>query len=562
MACASVIVVAVALVYWPGVDGFWGRDDFAQLAISRLLGTPWPLFVQDHYPVPGAVFRPLGFASMWFETALFGTDYRAHAIVDLALHAGVALALFGLLRRLAVTPAIALACTLLFALHPVTVGTALWWSARFDVLATLFLLLSLIAASAWRERGDMLTGVAALLAALAAMACKEIGLVAVLPLSLFGLHHARTQPGGRTRALRAVAWAGFCAIGYLAWRACVLGTASSALTGSVPMGQAIAKGMLDWVRLAPGYFSFWVRLDGASRGVLLGAAVVLVVAVARVWWREVPRRHALALSCGACLLLAPALLQAPIAALNAEPLSAHASAIEAAMQSRLYYLGLAGIAVMLAAGLSACASGRKGGAVLLLSPWLAVLAFAPVSHDAARSFAQRSQAISAVAREAVAAVDRLDVPPMGCRIEFLDVTFAPEWGIYVSMDSIVKALGADLGRVGHCVIRADQATWFGLFAAPMNEVDAAPYRPFDVDGAPLPWRRVGDLVIGYLQPPVAWKAEDLAGTIFLRWSEGAFEEVRVEVVGGKLVTVHPVPPCGTAGSGVRSCAARRRPAAA
>ncbi len=94
-----VLAVLVALVYWPGLYGFWGRDDFMQLAFARLVGSPWPLFVHDHYfPVPGSIFRPLGFASFWLWQALFGTDYFANAFGDMLLHIAVSFALFRVIR--------------------------------------------------------------------------------------------------------------------------------------------------------------------------------------------------------------------------------------------------------------------------------------------------------------------------------------------------------------------------------------------------------------------------------------------------------------------------------
>ena len=38
------IALVVALVYWPGLGGFWTRDDYMQLAFARLVGSSWPVF--------------------------------------------------------------------------------------------------------------------------------------------------------------------------------------------------------------------------------------------------------------------------------------------------------------------------------------------------------------------------------------------------------------------------------------------------------------------------------------------------------------------------------------
>jgi len=537
VAAVLAIVVVTAFVCWPGIHGYWGRDDFMQLAFARLVGSAWPVFVHDHYvPAPGTVFRPLGFASFWLGEALFGIDYRAHAIADLALHAGVALALFFLLRRVAVPIGLAACSALLFAVHPAVVGTSLWWSARFDLLATLFVLLALNAGFAYREHARAGTLACALAAALAAMLSKETGLAAVPLLSLLWLRWAWSDRAHRVAAMRAVALAWLCLLLWFGWRGCVLGTLGSGITGSMPLSLAIAKGLQDWFRQMPGYLLFWPRLDGLQRSVLALAAIALVVVACLppAAAGASSRRRDLAV-CGLGLVLLPALLQAPVAALNAAPLDDAMSAVEAAMQSRLYYLGVAGVAMLLAAMLVPTRAATSRGRLAFAVPLAAiVLVYATVARDGAVAFAARSVDISAVAREAVSAVSALDLPARRCHVVFLDVDPAPEWSIYVSMDSIVKATSPDLGRVAHCWFEGNYPTWFHLLAAPVDAADASPYRPLEVAGEPLPWRRIGGLAIAYLQPPERVDTAALETMRFLRWRDGRFEDATREVVEGRL----------------------------
>jgi len=528
---AFAVVALVAVVYWPGLHGDWGRDDFMQLAFARLVGSPWPPFVQDHYvPAPGTVFRPLGFASFWLSAALFGTDYAAHAAGDLALHAGVALALFGLLRRAALPAPPAFAATLIFALHPAAIGTALWWSARFDLLAALFVLLALRAGLAYREDGRPLALAGALAALLAALSSKEIGLVAVPALSLLWL---RRGPAPR-RAWGAIALAWLCAAAWFGWRWHVLGTPASGLTGAMPIAQALAKGLRDWLHQAAGYLSYAPRLGGPARIALAAAALLAALLAAAAFARRRPQRGLADLAlAGLCLVALPALVQAPVAALNAAPLGPGMSAVEAAMQARLYYLGLAGVAMLVAALLApawaaAATPLRRGAALAPLVLIAAVLG--GVSHGQARAFAARSAEIAAVAHEAVAAVAALDLPHARCRVVFLGVEPPPEWSIYVSMDSVVKALSADPRRVGHCWFEADYPTFFNLMAAPAEAADALPYRPLEIDGAAVPWRRIGGLVAAYVRPPAAAvQAQALDGLRVLRRTPGGFADVTAEV---------------------------------
>jgi hypothetical protein len=527
----ALIVVAVVFVLAPGVHGDWGRDDYFQLALTRLIGSPWPLFAHDHFPVPGSVFRPLGFASMWLGVQWFGTDYALHAWSDVALHAAVALALSALLRQLRIATLPAALATLAFALHPAAAGPALWWSARFDVLATLFVLLALVAAVRYRDGGNRAWLAAALLAALAAMLSKEIGLVAVAATGMLWLRQALTEPAQRRRAAIACAAAVACAALYFGWRACVLGTAASGLTGSTPLGDALVAGVGAWLRQASAYLTFWPRLDAYSR-VAVVALVFASLPALRVA-RERARDDVAIVLCGLVLLVSPALLQAPVAALNARPLGTAESAIEAAMQSRLYYLGIAGGALILATLLDRARRAR----IAAYGPGLAAIAacvlvaFGATARRDAQAFAERSARNAAVAHAAIDAVDALALPATPCHVVFLGVEPAPEWSVFVSMDSVVKALDADLARVAPCWFHANYPTWFFLLPAAVDASAALPYRPLQVDGRDVPWLRVGGATIAYLQAETGIGVD--ARARYLRWNGTRFDEVSADVAAGR-----------------------------
>ena len=535
--CAVVAVaVIVAWVLAPGVAGDWGRDDYFQLAFVRLLGSPWALFVHDHFaPAPGSVFRPLGFASMWLGVELFGTDYAAHAWCGIALHGLVALALYALLRRARTGGPAALVATLLFALHPATTGTALWWSARFDVLAALFTFSAMRAAIAYREERTGALLAQALVAAFAAMLSKEVGLVAVAALVLQWTHWAIVEPPQRRRAATTVAAAFACAIAYLGLRAAVLGTPASALTGALPLGDAIVKGLVEGVRQMPAYLTFWPRLQMPARTLLVVAAFVVFAALVsrRGRWRT---DFAL-LASGAAVLMLPLLLQAPVAALNAQPLDAGQSVVEAAMQSRLYYMGLGGVAMILAVVFDRV--WRDGTplrrASVVFFAMLAGLVVGAMSRDDARAFAERSTQNARLAHAAVAAVDALELPGSPCHVVFLGVEPPPEWSLFVSMDAVVKALDAHPALVDRCWFHADFPTWFFLQPRPVAAADALPYEPLRLDGREVPWLAVGNAATAYLSPPP--RGIDAAARSrmrWLRWNGEGFDDVSDEVSAGRL----------------------------
>jgi hypothetical protein len=419
-------------------------------------------------------------------------------------------------------------------MHPAASGTALWWSARFDLLATAFVLLALNAAFAYRASARAGALLAALAAALAAMLSKEIGLVAIAAMMIVWTHWAIVEPAQRRRALLAIGAALLCAGVYFIWRAAVLGTPASGLTGTLPLGTVIAKGLADWLHQAPGYFSYWTRLGFVARVLLVAALLAIVLST----WRQRTGWHndLAPLLCGACLLLLPALLQAPVAALNAQPLGIGESAVEAAMQSRLYYLGIAGAALILAVMLERV---RRAGAgmrwpALAAFVVFALFALAGTAHEDARAFAQRSSHNARIAHAAVAAVDALALPDAPCHVVFLGIEPPPEWGVFVSMDSVVKALDTDASRVARCWFHANYPTWFFLQPTPVDAAAAAPYPPLRLDGREVPWLRIGTATLAYLQAPARIGADDRLHMRYLRWNGTRFDDVTTDVAEGRL----------------------------
>lgn len=532
----AIVVAAIVFVLAPCVHGDWGRDDYFQLAFVRLLDSPWALFVHDHFaPAPGSVFRPLGFASMWLGVELFGTDYAAHAWCGIVLHALAALSLFAMLRRACVDGPAALIATLLFALHPATTGTALWWSARFDVLAALFTFVAMRAAIAYREERTVASLAQALVAALAAILSKEVGVVAIAAIVVQWIHWALVEPSQRRRAVVSIGAAIACVIAYFGWRAAVLGTPASGLTGALPLADAIVKGLVEGVRQMPAYLTFWPRLQMPARMLLVVASFIALVAL--LSRRDSRRADIALLASGATVLLLPLVLQAPVVALNAQPLDTGQSVIEAAMQSRLYYMGLGGVAMILAVVfdrvLRDATSLRRTS--LIVFAIFAGFAVGAMSRDDARAFAERSTRNARLAHAAVSAVDAMVLPESPCHVVFLGIEPPPEWGVFVSMDAVVKALDTRPERVGRCWFHADFPTWFFLQPTPVAVADALPYEPLRLDGREVPWLAVGNATVAYLSPPRSdIDAAARARMRWLQWNGNGFDDVSDEVSAGRL----------------------------
>lgn len=498
------ITALTLLLFWPGMFADWGRDDYLQLAMARMVGSPWPFFVTDHFPLPQAVFRPLGFASFWLGQALSGTYYTGHAIQSALLLVLIALTLFSLLRAMDVGRPAAFLATLLFALHPIAQGTAMWWSARFDLLATLFALLAIRLALASRQQTSIPAVVGCLICLLGAMLSKEIGLIAVLPVVLIWQHRAWSDRVQFRSAQLACLLAILTAVGFLAWRALILGTGGSRIANNTGLPTAIFEGMTRWFQLAPGYFLYWERLGNAARfGLLIGVSLLgLAVAfIFRARGTISVRFPWLALGCGLLLLLLPALLQAPVARLNAAALDNTVSSVESAMQSRLYFMSLAGLTLITATWLNSSfkSASRSAFALTLTGSGLVLLAFGWSSHQQAGEFADVSRSNARLAHAAVTVVQQLDLGTGPCHVIFENIEPPPEWSRYVSMDSVIKALHPELDQIDHCFFHANYPTYYHLIGGNSVAIDSRPFSPMLIDDEPLARRQVGRLTLIHLE---------------------------------------------------------------
>ena len=537
-AAFAVLTGAVTMVYWPGFSADWVRDDFLALAFSRLLGSPFALFVTDHFHLPGAHFRPLGFAALWLNQACCGNGYHAFALFEWALHVAIALALYRLIRVGLPSRGLAILCTLLYAVHPAVIGPALWVSDRFGHMATLFMLIAVRAAYDYRDRPEARSLALVLSATLAALLSKELGLTAAAVIGALWLA-AILRAGAPLR--QGLAWLCAVVLIYFGWRWMVIGTVGSSMTGAIPLQRIMADGMTTWFSALPGYLSFWVRLGKLQMfAVAMTSSILIGVLVYRL------RHHCRKVWCGRAgelmwtgvlILLLPGLMQAPIAALNSIPLDNRLSAVEAAMQSRLYSMSLAGIALITASALTVALANDHGrvwrrvtGATLAAG----VLAMAIAAWQTADAYRARSVEIARVARSAVAALADHALPSSGCRVYFLGVRHAPEWGDSVSMDSIVKALSPDPDRVGHCLIHSESITYIHLLPAGIVSAEGTlPYRTLIRSTGPLLPRQVGDLEMVYLSRPERFVPDATRDSLFLAWQDGRFRDVTADVLAGR-----------------------------
>jgi hypothetical protein len=314
----------------------------------------------------------------------------------------------------------------------------------------------------------------------------------------------------------------------------------------------LGKGIHKWLDFLPAYLSFWPRLDIWQRGALAVAAILFVTVLGVAsrrsdtgLWQN--RRGELVMSALA-LWFAPTFLQAPVAALNLAPLVADISAVEVAMQSRLYYLSIVGAVIFFAVVLSAALArlqvkASRLRAAAMLSLILMVATFGTAAYRITTHYGLRSSEIGQLAHAAVASIAGVDLPAQHCHVYFLDVQPPPEWSIYVSMDAIVKALEPDLNRVQDCLFHNEYPTFFYFVRRGHLEPRSfLPFRPLEVNGAIVPWRHIGGVDIVYLSPPPQVDSANAGGAIFLAYENGRFSDVTAEIVSGRRDVHFQQPP--------------------
>ncbi len=189
LAVVLAVVLAAVLPYLSAFGNAYVRDDEVIIRDNPAFAS-WPALLHgltrnywgDAQPDCG-LWRPVVLASFAVDRWLGGPGTTLSTAIDLAIHAGVCLALLALMLRLRVAWQGALAATLLFAVHPVHTEAVTGFVGRADTLSTLFVLLALLCHRAIPVAGAR-ARLGACAALLLALLTKENALVvlALLPM--------------------------------------------------------------------------------------------------------------------------------------------------------------------------------------------------------------------------------------------------------------------------------------------------------------------------------------------------------------------------------------------
>jgi hypothetical protein len=134
--CTFAVSLSNPLVNWDDYRLIGGHEPVRELSLSSIR------YVFTHFDPE--LYIPLALLSYQVEQAVFGFHPAVFHATSLLLHILNALLAWMFLRIFLKSPSFALLGALLFALHPIQTEAVAWASARKDLLASFFALLSLL----------------------------------------------------------------------------------------------------------------------------------------------------------------------------------------------------------------------------------------------------------------------------------------------------------------------------------------------------------------------------------------------------------------------------------
>ncbi len=137
----GLIILAVAIVYFPSLSGGFILDDDLLLTNNQLIKAPDGLY-RFWCTTQSPDYWPVSNSTLWFEWRLWGMNTTGYHVTNLILHIVAALLIWLILRKLSIPGAFLAA--MIFAVHPVNVESVAWIAQRKNLTAMLFFLLSIL----------------------------------------------------------------------------------------------------------------------------------------------------------------------------------------------------------------------------------------------------------------------------------------------------------------------------------------------------------------------------------------------------------------------------------
>ena len=168
------LCLAVFLVYARALGSPFLYDDYTHITDAR--DATWRSILAAFGPVehpPGLFYRPFGFLIYWLNYQLAGPDPRLWHAASLAFHAIDACLVYTLSLALRLGKISSAAAAVLFAFSGAAVEPAAWIDSRFDPMATMLVLASLLCVCRFLDYPHTKWVIAACLFGIAGFTSKE-----------------------------------------------------------------------------------------------------------------------------------------------------------------------------------------------------------------------------------------------------------------------------------------------------------------------------------------------------------------------------------------------------
>jgi hypothetical protein len=151
----TLIAMITAALYAPSIFVNYLHHDWTHRHVSADITSLTALMHLFTRPQGDGFYRPLPFLSLWLDFRIFHQHYWGYHLQNIALHIANAGLILRLGARIGLQRVAAGFASLLFATAAVNFEPVMWPAARFDLMATLFTLLALLAALRYRSHPEV-----------------------------------------------------------------------------------------------------------------------------------------------------------------------------------------------------------------------------------------------------------------------------------------------------------------------------------------------------------------------------------------------------------------------
>jgi hypothetical protein len=537
-------LVLGGIPFLPALTAYFYTDDFVLLCISRYAGNPLLFFIQDHFP--GSFFyRPFGMSFWWLSYQLFGLNPTLHNLLNLFLHILNTFIFYLMLLELSGRRNwVNYLVSLLFLCHPISVSTTLWLSDRFDLLATLFILLATYFFLRFLSGRHRKYFICSLFSAFLGMLSKETAYILPLILTSVCLSSRRSdlKGGGSNKVILLVP---YCLLGiflYLLRFLLLRGTETYFYQNGIL--QTFWKGLFNWIHFMVESFSYHYSflesgylLKYGFIGWFFSFLIILLLLIKRQL--SIPWRVFLL---GITMLWMPVFLSTPVMSLSTFLRPGQEFSFFLLAQGRFYYLSFIGFLFILDSSFFLpFPLFKRHGTPRLYSAFIMGILISISLFYLFSSFSlsrKYNDFTETHVRPFVELVGKAVSPSVGkgFKIYLLNTSTSPH-GFREFGDAMLKATAPEHSQLMHCLIFTEKPPWYNfVLKEDIPEMRISPLQNMVFRKREFPPLRVGGVSYYYLIFPDAERIVKDERALFFEYLpvEKRFHDVTEKVKSGMM----------------------------